>query len=258
VLDRYEAFKRGDYAAAANPVPRELAGSSSTQVTSLIDFDDNTPSNAESQGGLGTVDELASVFGPSPSSDMVPQQQPNDLQQKLQQLQQLQQQIQQQLQQQQQQPAITQQQRTNPNPNLFAQLGMAGPGTSSPSVYSPQPTGNRSSHASSTPQAPLTQARTGSPMGLGTPPIQGALRLGSPAPNYLASSNTGSSSAGGVSALGGATNGRPASGLGLNPSMGMGMQPQPQVQPQQQIQPQVPVQGQGQGKDPFADLVGLF
>ena len=90
-------------------------------------------------------------------------------------------------------------------------------------------------------------------MGLGTPPIQGALRLGSPGPNYLASSSTGASSIGGI-APGGATNGRPASGLG----MGLVLQPthaptQSAVQQQQQPQPT-----QGQGKDPFADLVGLF
>ncbi|EKM53207.1 uncharacterized protein PHACADRAFT_259397 [Phanerochaete carnosa HHB-10118-sp] len=256
VLDRYEAFKRGDYAAAANPVPRELA-SQSSQGVSLIDFDDSAhPSNTTaSGGGGGTVNELADLFssGPSNPTSQQQQQQPMPIQQQIQQIQQIQQ----------QQSAYgvpqQQQQYSSPNANLFSQLGMGGRsgGTHTPSsMYSPQPTGGvlgaqaRPPFASSLSQG-LPVQRTGSSSVTGTPPpAQGALRLGSPSPNYLASSNTGTSSVGGVP-LGGSTNG--LGGAAGGPGSGLGLQPtQAQQQQQQPQQPQV------QGKDPFADLVGLF
>ncbi|GJE92377.1 VHS and GAT domain-containing protein [Phanerochaete sordida] len=243
VLDRYEAFKRGDYAAAANPVPRELGGQA-TQGVSLIDFDDSAPaSNPTTGGGGNTIDELAELFGPGANSAPQPaqQQQPIPIQQQIQQIQQLQQQ---------QPPAYgapqqQQQQYAQPNANLFAQLGMGGSGTSTP-MYSPQPTGG-AVNAQARPQFAstlshgLTAQRTGSSTGMGTPPAQGALRLGSPSPNYLASSNTGSANGFGA----------PAAGS----SAGLGLQPMPAQPPQPPAQPAA--QGQ-QGKDPFADLVGLF
>ncbi|KAJ3886764.1 VHS domain-containing protein [Lentinula edodes] len=49
VLNRYEAFKKGDYSFAANPIPAELsnAGSASAGTgISLIDFDDSTNSTS--------------------------------------------------------------------------------------------------------------------------------------------------------------------------------------------------------------------
>ena len=268
VLDRYEAFKRGDYAAAANPIPRELAGSSS-QGLSLIDFDDSAPPSNEAAPPANNIDELASLFGPGASTQVAQQpQQPQrmPIQQQIQQIQQLQQQ-------QPQQSFYTAQQHTNPNANLFAQLGMGGSGASTPSMFSSQPmagptVGAAPNVMSATPAYGVPQphsqfgtpqnfasqgARTGSPMGMGTPPPgQGALRLGSPSP-YLTNTNTGSSSGAG-------TNGRPASAFGG--SVGMGMQPQ-QIQPQhpqfQTQQPQQqPTQPQSQAKDPFADLAGLF
>ncbi len=66
VLGRYEAFKKGDYTAATNPVPTELAQSSS-QATSLIDFDDslNAANTASSPGG--GINDLANLFSaPAP------------------------------------------------------------------------------------------------------------------------------------------------------------------------------------------------
>ena len=48
VLNRYEAFKKGDYSVAANPIPAELGpGSSRQNDLSLIDFDDPAPSKAQ-------------------------------------------------------------------------------------------------------------------------------------------------------------------------------------------------------------------
>ncbi|KAJ3513026.1 hypothetical protein NLJ89_g3180 [Agrocybe chaxingu] len=61
VLDRYEAFKKGDYTFAANPIPRELAGSSTDagQGISLIDFDD-TP--APTGGTAAATNDLSGLF----------------------------------------------------------------------------------------------------------------------------------------------------------------------------------------------------
>ena len=70
VLTRYEAFKRGDYAAAANPVPAEL--SRPQNDLSLIDFDDSAPSTTNTTTAPSQIDELASLFGPSSTSTTQP------------------------------------------------------------------------------------------------------------------------------------------------------------------------------------------
>ncbi|KAF8634700.1 hypothetical protein AX15_000757 [Amanita polypyramis BW_CC] len=66
VLNRYEAFKKGDYAAAKNPVPAELVQASS-QAVSLIDFDDGLDeAKAASTSGSG-LNDLADLFSaPAP------------------------------------------------------------------------------------------------------------------------------------------------------------------------------------------------
>ncbi|KAI0789011.1 VHS domain-containing protein [Irpex lacteus] len=75
VLNRYDAFKRGDYAAAANPVPAEL--SRPQNDLSLIDFDDSSSSNTNTTAPQSQIDELASLFGPpSTSTTQPPQAQP--------------------------------------------------------------------------------------------------------------------------------------------------------------------------------------
>ncbi|KAF9049622.1 VHS-domain-containing protein [Hymenopellis radicata] len=69
-LNRYDAFKRGDYAAAANPVPQELSATSVAQNDSLIDFDDSAPSS-NGASAAGGVDDLAGLFGsiqPTPTT----------------------------------------------------------------------------------------------------------------------------------------------------------------------------------------------
>ncbi|KAI0339316.1 VHS-domain-containing protein [Trametopsis cervina] len=67
VLNRYEAFKKGDYVAAANPVPAEYGRPQND--LSLIDFDDSSASNNSAPAGpQSQIDELASLFGPSPSA----------------------------------------------------------------------------------------------------------------------------------------------------------------------------------------------
>jgi ADP-ribosylation factor-binding protein GGA len=67
VLNRYEAFKRGDYAAAVNPVPSELSRPQSD--LSLIDFDDSSaPSNSSTTAQQFQIDELANLFSLSSSN----------------------------------------------------------------------------------------------------------------------------------------------------------------------------------------------
>lgn len=68
MLSRYDAFKKGDYAAAANPIPLELSNNTTSQPDSLIDFDEGPPTTAtnvaDSTGGIG---DLAGLFNsPSP------------------------------------------------------------------------------------------------------------------------------------------------------------------------------------------------
>ncbi|SJL07418.1 related to GGA2-Arf-binding protein [Armillaria ostoyae] len=67
-LDRYEAYKKGDYATAANPIPTEL--SSARNDLSLIDLDDSAPSSSSAPTVSGP-DDLAGLFG-----SIQPQRQP--------------------------------------------------------------------------------------------------------------------------------------------------------------------------------------
>lgn len=72
-LNRYEAFKRGDYTAAANPIPSELAPGK--PKSDLIDLLDDEPAPAVA-APVGPVNELADLFGP-PSSSAQPQTPPD-------------------------------------------------------------------------------------------------------------------------------------------------------------------------------------
>jgi len=74
VMARYDAYKRGDYEAAKNPVPPELAGPPGKD--SLIDWMDEEAPAAATTGSGGTMDELAGLFGPSQSGSQ-PQQPTN-------------------------------------------------------------------------------------------------------------------------------------------------------------------------------------
>ncbi|KAJ3822566.1 VHS domain-containing protein [Lentinula raphanica] len=69
VLNRYEAFKKGDYSFASNPIPAELSNSgpsSSSAGLSLIDFDDSTAAqNATSTATTTPSNDIMSLFGPS-------------------------------------------------------------------------------------------------------------------------------------------------------------------------------------------------
>ncbi|KAF8664206.1 hypothetical protein AX16_000769 [Volvariella volvacea WC 439] len=56
VLSRYEAFKKGDYATAANPIPAEL----NQKEVSLIDLEEDA--QAEPNAPKGGINDLASLF----------------------------------------------------------------------------------------------------------------------------------------------------------------------------------------------------
>jgi ADP-ribosylation factor-binding protein GGA len=64
VLNRHESFKKGDYVAAANPIPQELASTSTRNELSLIDFDEGAASNTTAQP-VSLIDDLNALFGPS-------------------------------------------------------------------------------------------------------------------------------------------------------------------------------------------------
>ncbi|KAH9476198.1 ADP-ribosylation factor-binding protein GGA2 [Psilocybe cubensis] len=244
VLSRYEAFKKGDYTFASNPIPQELSngGSSSNAGVSLIDFDDAAPSTSSQP----VSNDLSGLFSSPPIQPL--QQQPLSvggsfgLQQ-----------------QQQQQPFQTH----SPTPLFHNGAGFVRPASMSPP-----------NAQSATPPASIVLP--------GTPqPAPSQLHMPSQSPNYFSNPvNTGKApiysgmgmtpgtTVGGVGF--GGMGGQPQQPFG---SFGLNPQPQPHVQfhAQQPIQPTqtsntastsssgtaAPAAGQ-QAKDPFADLAGLF
>ncbi|KAL4258457.1 ADP-ribosylation factor-binding [Pleurotus pulmonarius] len=70
VLNRYDAFKRGDYSVASNPIPAEsAAGARTANDLSLIDFDDGVGGDVNGGGTVsGGGDDLAGLFGGGPAS----------------------------------------------------------------------------------------------------------------------------------------------------------------------------------------------
>jgi ADP-ribosylation factor-binding protein GGA len=81
VLTRYDAFKKGDFSFASNPIPQELAsGSGSSQGISLIDFDDSAPASSETTGGGNDLSGLFSYVA-QPGAQVPAQYQPQQQQQ---------------------------------------------------------------------------------------------------------------------------------------------------------------------------------
>ncbi|GLB35104.1 putative protein with domain present in VPS-27, Hrs and STAM [Lyophyllum shimeji] len=79
VLNRYEAFKKGDYATATNPIPAELSNRGAANDLSLIDFDDTASSSANPVSLGSSIDELGELFTapppvpvPAPASTRMP------------------------------------------------------------------------------------------------------------------------------------------------------------------------------------------
>ncbi|KAI0330289.1 VHS-domain-containing protein [Cubamyces sp. BRFM 1775] len=268
VLNRYEAYKKGDYSVASNPIPPELSGagsSSSAQAISLIDFDDAPPQPASSSGaggggGGGGIDELASLFGSGPSQGAP---------------------------------------MTAPPPGMSTGgamgMGMGGLGgmggmgsmgmnmmssaPSTPAYQTPHPTMSSQLGMGMSSPSPSNSARSGSgtvspSMGaqlgsirLGTPqlPAQGQQQgqAQSPAaaqPPVYAQSSPGFFAQPGQQQQQSQFLPLQYSGQPAPSQFYQQQQPQQQPQAQQQQQPPAPANGQtqAQGKDPFADLVGLF
>ena len=71
VLGRYDAFKKGDFAAAANPIPSEL--STNIQAAPLIDFDDGTSASEMTNANRG-IDDLTGLFA-TPAQPTISRQQ---------------------------------------------------------------------------------------------------------------------------------------------------------------------------------------
>jgi len=241
VLARYDAWKRGDFEAAKNPIPSELSNSSSNTGASLIDFDDSAPSNSgAATSAQGTMKELESLFG----SSAAPAPQPQNTQTQPQGI-----------------SAFstgmgyqttppTYQSSSGFHNNAAMMSGMGG----SPAIANPI-----SSSASSPYHIGTSTPSSNGMIRLGTPQQHPGSRVASPSPNYFGNNTTGASPMGvglGISSSNGMSG---FGGIGGQTSMMTPQQPQqvrPQ-QPQQQPQSGAPA-GQAQGKDPFADLVGLF
>ncbi|THU98649.1 VHS-domain-containing protein [Dendrothele bispora CBS 962.96] len=255
VLNRYEAFKKGDYAAAANPIPAELAtgsaGAGSSAGLSLIDFDD-APSATNGSTNSG-ADDIMGLFGSSASMST---------------------------------PAA------KPNINQgYMNFGAGSPSpattTNATTTYSPSPVmGGMGSNtmmggAMQNPMNPMFRASSMSPpQGSGTPP--GSIMLpGTPKPGTPGSSGMAGGMGGVGMGMGGMMNqqggmgsmmGQQQHGFGMGMNngmgggMGMGMGPSNAMmqsqRPQSQSQPQSQQSSQSAtgnaGRDPFADLAGLF
>ncbi|KAK7457083.1 ARF-binding protein [Stygiomarasmius scandens] len=254
VLNRYEAFKKGDYAAASNPIPAELGPGSSAAGTSLIDFED-PPSATNGSTNSGGADDLMALFGNSSTTSA---------------------------------PAA------NPGTGQgFMNFGAGSPSpamtTNVTTTYSPSPMmGGMGSNTMmggqmQNPVNPMFRASSMSPpQGSGTPPA--AIMLpGTPKPATPGTSGGMNHTMGMGMGMGGMM-GQQQGGMGMGSMMGqqqqrygmgmggmnsgmgggMGMgngmmqSQQPQSQPQQQSSQSTTTGSTQAGKDPFADLAGLF
>jgi len=257
VLTRYDAFKKGDFSFASNPIPQELAtGSGSSQGISLIDFDDSAPASTSGDNDLSGLFSYAAQ--PAQVQAQVPAQY--------------------QLQHQQQPPSTY-----SPTPLFYNNNSNAGMAGSGMDAFMQSTTNSMTPHrqASGTPPASiaLPQSKPGSQR---STPVPAA-----PAPNYFG--NTGPRGPiGGGRGTGGLPISMPMgassamnlsgamSGMSLNGGGNMGMSAGPVMFSHPQSHPQshppppqatiaptpasttAPTGQQKQGTDPFADLAGLF
>jgi ADP-ribosylation factor-binding protein GGA len=261
VLTRYDAFKKGDFPFASNPIPEELAaGSGSSQGISLIDFDDSAPASSET---TGVGNDLSGLFSYVAQPAQVPAQyQP---------------------QQQQQQP---------PPPSTYAPTPLfynnnGGGGGMNTYMQSTPISMTPHTQRSGTPPASiaLPQSKPGSQRSTPVPAAAAAAtpnyfgNVGARGPvesmgvnrgmgsGWLPMSMPGINAGGAPSAmnLSGAMSGMSLNGGGNMMGMGPNMfhHPQstgaiPQQQPQQATTTPAAPPPHASGTDPFADLAGLF
>lgn len=233
VLNRYDAFKRGDYVASSNPIPAELAGRSAQQPLSLIDFDDEAPGSPPA-AGAGPADDLASLFGAPASQQPLPSGAPSN--------------------------ANGHGYGAQP---LAAQLGsIMLPGTPGhPRGMSPTMGGMGAGMGGMGAGTGGFGAGMGGVSGMGMGAGASAGSGWGSAPMGMQHSGSGMQQQP-PNYFGGARTATPVT-AGIAAGASMGAFGAPQQRPAQQ-QPQQPVQQQpqqpqaGSGKDPFADLAGLF
>ena len=253
VLTRYDAFKKGDFSFASNPIPQELAsGSGSSQGISLIDFDDSAPaSSVTTDGGVGN--DLSGLFSyvAQPTTQAPAQYQPH------------------------QQPPSTH----APTPLFFNNNGGMNTtfmqstqnamtphnrqlsGTPPASIALPQskPGSQRSTPVPAAAPAPNYFGNVGprGPVGGGGMGVNRGMGSGLP----LSGINVGG---GGAMNLSGSMSGMSLNGGGGGGNMGMGLHPQsttliPQQPKQATTTTPAPAPApSSSGADPFADLAGLF
>ncbi|KAF9044350.1 VHS domain-containing protein [Panaeolus papilionaceus] len=249
VLDRYEAFKKGDYTFAANPIPKELGNDAA--ATSLIDFEE--PVGTSSAPGSNTAaNDLASLFaapavpiqsniqvpgfgGMQPGFGMGAPQPPQFFQQ-------------------QQQPMQQGFLQTHAPTPMFSgmQAGLTSPLNTMGGRQTASP--------------PASIALPGTPVGgasaaRGATPLQQQPQIPGMFGNGMQATNGGAGMSG-FNGMGMGFGGAQAPSLmwgsSPQPMMGQPMQPQQQQRPQQQQSTPQTTTNQNQAKDPFADLAGLF
>ncbi|KAH8823480.1 VHS domain-containing protein [Flagelloscypha sp. PMI_526] len=226
VQARYEAFKKGDYSFASNPVPSQYGGSSQSGGVSLIDFDDPPPA---ASGNGSSINDLDGLFGmgSAVSSPPPPQQ-------------------------------------SQPNPQMFSSPSPATttPFTSYATHQSqpiqPQPQGHAAAGygmamlLGETNSFTKPTSRTSTPLGgialPGTPGNAGSASTASP-PNLFGGMGTG------MAAQPAAMFGQPQQQPQQQQQFGGFPAMQPQSPPQQPPQQQ---QQAAKSNDPFGDLAGLF
>ncbi|KAJ4480112.1 VHS domain-containing protein [Lentinula aciculospora] len=246
VLNRYEAFKKGDFSFASNPIPAELSNSGSGSAgLSLIDFDDSangSSANATTSTATTTTPntrgDLMELFGPSAPTPTRPSPLSNI--------------------------SSISNPMSNAMPVMESRIGLGLPGmnivgTPTPPINSTFPPPNYVGHVGASGNS---GPRNSSP----APAVPHT-------PNYFSGPPAGGS---GISLGMGMGMGVPRTGTpstprtpqSMNPMGAMGaMGSMQSSHPMQSIQAQSPAQNgslpssqspEAQAKDPFADLAGLF
>jgi len=249
VLSRYEAFKKGDFTFAANPIPQELSNNAASGSLSLIDLDD-TPAAAEVPSN-----DLSGLFSQPIQLQQQPQPQP---------------------------PQFSGFPSGFAPQPTFARIQAQQPPVMQPHAPTPLSHNGSAFGRPNSMSPPVTQSQSA------TPPASIALP-GTPQPapsqlpNYFGNGGTAPAGMGmgmgvGMGVGSGMQMGQSYGGIGQPQTFGGSPQPQPygqhpmpqmvpQQQPQQASAAPPPtaatatatsaVAGQ-QSKDPFADLAGLF
>ncbi|KIK62612.1 hypothetical protein GYMLUDRAFT_42065 [Collybiopsis luxurians FD-317 M1] len=277
VLNRFEAFKKGDYVQAANPIPQELGGGSASAGHSLIDFDDSSNSNgastATAAGGSNTLTDLGGLFSASntmpvmesriglglPGMNISGMQTPVQSQTPP-------------------IPSVPNYSSTPPIPNMFTPpiMGMQGLNISG-TPFIPSMPGISMNVGVPTPPmfgVPGMQSNRNT----STPPIQQPMHSGTMPPAYTSSYVThtmGMGMSGGLQPQHSGSratsqtqtpqapnyfsnNTGPQGPVRMNSGMSQGSQPASTTTNTQSQTSQSRAQGAGAAKDPFADLAGLF